>query len=121
MAGAAALLLVAGLAWVFSPALPPPRVVGSVPITNDLFPKQNFVTDGARLYLGETVAGRELLARCQPKAGKPRRSRLRFQTSRSSISHQTTPHFWQAALSPAAKPNCHFGYSPYLRGRPPAG
>jgi eukaryotic-like serine/threonine-protein kinase len=70
MAVAAALLLAAGLAWVFRPALPPPRVVGSVPITNDLFPKQNFVTDGARLYLGEAVAGHEALGQVSAEGGE---------------------------------------------------
>jgi len=70
MAGAAALLLAAGLAWVFRPALPPPRVVGSVPITNDLFPKQNFVTDGTRLYLGEVVAGNGALGQVSAEAGE---------------------------------------------------
>jgi len=70
MAVAAALLLAAGLAWVFRPALPPPRVVGSVTITNDLFPKQNFATDGARLYLGEAVAGHEALGQVSAEGGE---------------------------------------------------
>jgi Tol biopolymer transport system component len=70
MAVAAALLLAAGLAWVFRPVLPPPRVVGSVPITNDLLPKQNFVTDGARLYLGEAVAGHEALGQVSAEGGE---------------------------------------------------
>ncbi len=70
MAGVAALLVAAGLAWVFRAALPPPRVVGSVPISNDLFPKQNFVTDGARLYLGETVAGHWVLGQVSAEGGE---------------------------------------------------
>ncbi len=70
MAGAAALMLAAVLAWVFRPTLPPPRVVGSVPITNDLFPKQNFVTDGARLYLGEAVAGHVALGQVSTEGGE---------------------------------------------------
>ena len=70
MVAAAALLLAAGLAWVFRPALPPPRVVGSVPITNDLFPKQNFVTDGVRLYLGEAVAGHGALGQVSVEGGE---------------------------------------------------
>jgi len=70
MAVAAALLLAAGLAWVFRPALPPPRVVGSVTITNDLFPKQDFATDGARLYLGEAVAGHEALGQVSAEGGE---------------------------------------------------
>ncbi|HSY65657.1 MAG TPA: serine/threonine-protein kinase, partial [Terriglobales bacterium] len=70
MAVAAALLLAVGLAWVFRPVLPPPRVVGSVPITNDLLPKQNFVTDGARLYLGEAGAGHVVLGQVSAEGGE---------------------------------------------------
>ena len=70
IAGAAAVLLAAGLAWMFRPALPPPRVVGSVPITNDLLPKLNFVTDGARLYLGEGVADHGALVQVSAEGGE---------------------------------------------------
>jgi eukaryotic-like serine/threonine-protein kinase len=70
IAAAAALILVGVLAWVFRPTLPLPKVVGSVQITSDQLPKQNFLTDGARLYLVETIAGRSVLAQVSTEGGE---------------------------------------------------
>jgi serine/threonine protein kinase/Tol biopolymer transport system component len=68
---AAAVLVLAGiLAWVLRPTLPPPRVVGSVQITSDQIPKQNFVTDGSRLYVEETIAGHFSLAQVSTEGGE---------------------------------------------------
>jgi eukaryotic-like serine/threonine-protein kinase len=70
IAAAAVLVLVGVLAWVFRPTLPPPKVVGSVQITNDQLPKYNLVTDGARLYVSETLAGRGVLSQVSTEGGE---------------------------------------------------
>jgi eukaryotic-like serine/threonine-protein kinase len=68
---AAAIFLLAGvLAWLFRPSLPAPRVVGSVQVSRDQLPKQNFVSDGTRLYIGETVAGRFALGQVSVEGGE---------------------------------------------------
>ncbi|PYX05887.1 MAG: hypothetical protein DMG88_20025 [Acidobacteria bacterium] len=68
--GAAALVLAGVLAWIFRPELPPPRVAGSVQVTNDQLAKQNFITDGSRLYVAETVAERSLIAQVSTEGGE---------------------------------------------------
>jgi Tol biopolymer transport system component len=70
IATAAVLVLVGVLAWVFRPALPPPRVVGSVQITNDQFPKLNFFSDGARLYVGEIATGNFVIRQVSTEGGE---------------------------------------------------
>ena len=70
IAAAAVFVLVGVLAWVFRPTLPPPKVVGSVQITNDQLPKYNFVTDGARLYVAETLAGHGVLSQVSTEGGE---------------------------------------------------
>jgi Tol biopolymer transport system component len=47
---AAAVIVTTSLAFLFQPALPPPRVTGSTQITNDGRNKQGMVTDGSRIY-----------------------------------------------------------------------
>jgi len=55
---AAAVIVLAALAfWLRSP-LPPPRITGSKQITNDSLPKFNILTDGNRLYFTENPAAR---------------------------------------------------------------
>jgi serine/threonine protein kinase/Tol biopolymer transport system component len=68
--GAAALMLAGVVAWVFRPELPPPRVAGSVQVTNDQLAKQNFITDGSRLYVAETVAERSVLGQVSTEGGE---------------------------------------------------
>lgn len=70
VAGVAVLVLAGIVAWVFRPALPLPRVTGSVQVTRDQLPKQNFFTDGARLYLTEWVAGHPLLGQVSTEGGE---------------------------------------------------
>jgi eukaryotic-like serine/threonine-protein kinase len=70
IAAAAVLVFVGVLAWVFRPTLPPPKVVGSLQITNDHLPKFNFVTDGARLYVAETLAGHGVLSQVSTEGGE---------------------------------------------------
>ncbi len=55
---AAGLSVIAVLAIVFfwlNSAPPPPRVLNTTQLTSDGMPKGNLVTDGSRLYLGETT------------------------------------------------------------------
>ena len=70
IAATAVLVLAGVLAWVFRPTLPPPKVAGSVQITNDQLPKYNFVTDGARLYVAETLAGHGVLSQVSTEGGE---------------------------------------------------
>jgi serine/threonine protein kinase/Tol biopolymer transport system component len=70
IAAAAMLLLAGALAWVFRPTLPPPKVVSSSQITSDQLPKQNFFTDGSRLYIAETIAGHPALAQVSTEGGE---------------------------------------------------
>src|SRR5439155_6777175 len=60
-AGTAVMVLAGVLAWIFRPELPQPRVLGSIQVTNDQTPKQNFFADGSRLYVAETVAERSVI------------------------------------------------------------
>ena len=53
----AAVIVVAGLAYVFRPALPPPTLSGYAQLTNDAAPKSLLGTDGSRLYLDESGVG----------------------------------------------------------------
>jgi serine/threonine protein kinase/Tol biopolymer transport system component len=71
--GAAGLVLAGMLGWIFRPELPPPRVMGSVQITNDQAPKQNFFTDGSRLYVAETVAERSVIGQVSTEGGETSR------------------------------------------------
>jgi len=70
IAASAVLVLAGALAWVFRPALPPPRVAGSSQITSDQLPKGNFFTDGSRLYLTETIAGHFALTQVSTEDGE---------------------------------------------------
>ncbi|HEV2714651.1 MAG TPA: protein kinase, partial [Terriglobales bacterium] len=76
--GAAALVLAGVVAWIFRPELPPPRVAGSVQVTNDQLSKQNFITDGSRLYVAETVAERSLIAQVSTEGGETSLITTRF-------------------------------------------
>ncbi|HEX6505198.1 MAG TPA: protein kinase [Terriglobales bacterium] len=48
----------------------PPRVMASVQITNDGFPKRSLVTDGARLYFSEYVGGHSVLMQVSVSGGE---------------------------------------------------
>jgi serine/threonine protein kinase/Tol biopolymer transport system component len=54
--GGAALILAAGLAFLFRPTLPPPRVNGSTQVTSDGGTKATMVTDGSRIYFTRFAA-----------------------------------------------------------------
>jgi eukaryotic-like serine/threonine-protein kinase len=48
--GAASLIIAGFLAFLFRPALPPPRITGSNRVTSDAHEKGQIATDGARVY-----------------------------------------------------------------------
>ena len=74
--GAALLFLGAGLAYLFRPASPPARIKGFTQITHDGYQK-NFgaqvsraiLTDGTRLYIQESVAGRFVVGQVSSSGG----------------------------------------------------
>ncbi len=68
--GSATLILAAVLAFLFTRPLPPPKVVGSVQITNDGRVKSQPVTDGSRLYYGAASAGNFSLYQVSPTGGE---------------------------------------------------
>jgi eukaryotic-like serine/threonine-protein kinase len=53
----AAVIVIAALAYIFRPTLPPPTVSGFTQLTNDGLPKFLAGTDGSRLYLQERAPG----------------------------------------------------------------
>jgi eukaryotic-like serine/threonine-protein kinase len=64
-----AVLVLAGFAvWLTYPS-PPPKVVGSLQITNDGRPKSSVVTDGARLYFLENVQGKTVITQVSTVGG----------------------------------------------------
>ena len=48
----------------------PPRVIASVQITNDGFPKRSLVTDGDRLYFSEYIGGHSVLMQVSVSGGE---------------------------------------------------
>jgi len=73
---AAALAVVALLAYLFRPTLAPPKITGYTQITHDGWQKNSFgqtvptvLTDGARLYIQETVHGRFVVAQVSASGG----------------------------------------------------
>jgi Tol biopolymer transport system component len=69
-AGAAiAAIVVAALSYQFTRGLPPPRVISTSQITLDKNHKETILTDGPRLYLQESVNGREVLAQVSADGG----------------------------------------------------
>ena len=48
--GGGALIIVGVLAFLFRPAVPPPRITGSTEVTHDSREKEIMVTDGSRIY-----------------------------------------------------------------------
>jgi eukaryotic-like serine/threonine-protein kinase len=73
---AAVLVVAAVLAYLLRPTLPPPRITGYTQITHDGWQKNSFgqttpivLTDGARLYIQETVHGRFVVAQVSASGG----------------------------------------------------
>ncbi len=75
--GAAAVILVAILGYLFRPTLPPPRITGYTQITHDGQQKSFFgqatdtvLTDGPRLFVQENVNGRFVIAQVSASGGE---------------------------------------------------
>jgi Tol biopolymer transport system component len=68
---AAIALCIAGVvAFVFRTEVAVPRVVHTIQITNDKIPKHNFVTDGDRIYVGETRSGHSVISQVSTVGGE---------------------------------------------------
>src|SRR6266436_5049242 len=98
-AGTAVMVLAGVLAWIFRPELPQPRVLGSVQVTNDQTPKQNFFTDGSRLYVAETVAERSVIGQVSTEGGETSLIPTPFANLNLFALRRTIQNFWPAALS----------------------
>src|SRR5262249_26448202 len=70
VAGCVALVVAAVLAFLLGRPPQPPRVVGSVQITNDAPQKAGQVTDGARIYFTEFSFGGGVLAQVSASGGE---------------------------------------------------
>ncbi len=75
--GAAAVVLVAILGYLFRPTLPPPRITGYTQITHDGQQKSflgqatdTVLTDGPRLFVQENVNGRFVIAQVSASGGE---------------------------------------------------
>jgi serine/threonine protein kinase len=70
LAWVAVALVIAMLAWaVFRSPASPPRLIASVQVTNDGWPKRSLVTDGVRLYFSEYVGGHSVLMQISTSGG----------------------------------------------------
>ncbi|MGA8313738.1 MAG: protein kinase [Terriglobales bacterium] len=77
MGAAAAVILLAGIAYLFRPTLPPPRITGYTQITHDGQQKSfggqvatTVITDGPRLYVQENIDGRFVVAQVSASGGE---------------------------------------------------
>ncbi len=73
---AAAIVIVAVIAYLFRPVLPPPRISGYTQLTHDGLPKAfagqtaaTVLTDGSRIYVEENVNGRYMVAEASVAGG----------------------------------------------------
>jgi eukaryotic-like serine/threonine-protein kinase len=66
----AALAAVLAALLFFNSPPSPPRVMASVQVTNDGFPKRSLVTDGARLYFSEYIGGHSVLMQVSISGGE---------------------------------------------------
>jgi eukaryotic-like serine/threonine-protein kinase len=64
-----AVILIASLAYLFRPTLPPPSVSGFVQLTQDGFRKYLAGTDGSRLYLWEQMGGTSVISQVSVTGG----------------------------------------------------
>ncbi len=74
---ASAIVVAAVLAYLFRPALPPPRITGYTQITHDGLPKSfagqavaTVLTDGLRLYIQENLNGRFVVGQVSASGGE---------------------------------------------------
>jgi len=66
----ATVLIVVGAAVWLRPPLPPPRILSITQITNDNLPKDQLITDGARLYFQESLNNRWRLSQVSASGGE---------------------------------------------------
>jgi eukaryotic-like serine/threonine-protein kinase len=73
---AAAVVVVAVIAYLFRPTLPPPRITAFTQLTHDGWQKNSFgqtaptvLTDGSRLYVQENIHGRFVVAQVSASGG----------------------------------------------------
>jgi eukaryotic-like serine/threonine-protein kinase len=66
----AAVLIVAGAVVWLRPPQPPPRILSTTQITSDNLPKDQLITDGARLYFRESVNDRWRLSQVSASGGE---------------------------------------------------
>jgi eukaryotic-like serine/threonine-protein kinase len=73
---ACGLVVIAVVAWLLRPTLPPPRITGFMQLTHDGWQKNSFgqtaptvLTDGPRLYIQENVHGRFVVAQVSASGG----------------------------------------------------
>jgi eukaryotic-like serine/threonine-protein kinase len=71
LVGATLAIGVAMLAWTvfIRSSASPPRVIASVQVTNDGWPKRSLVTDGVRLYFSEYIGGHSVLMQISTSGG----------------------------------------------------
>src|SRR5271157_4657769 len=70
MALATVVIITAVLVYFLTRPQPPPKVLGSVQITSDGLQKLGMVTDGPRIYFGETSGGGTALAQVSASGGE---------------------------------------------------
>lgn len=78
VAASIVLVVAASGAYFLTRTLPPPKVVGSMQITNDAFPKTAVATDGARLYFTEMMSSRQFIAEVATTGGDSAQIPLSF-------------------------------------------
>lgn len=65
-----ALGLIGGVVFLLRRSTPPPRVLNMVQITHDRVPKLGLVTDGARVYINETLGMKQILVQASETGGE---------------------------------------------------
>lgn len=77
LSAVAAIILLAGIAYLLRPTLPPPRIIGSAQITHDGQQKSfggqvatTVLSDGPRLYVQENINGRFVIAQVSSSGGE---------------------------------------------------
>jgi serine/threonine protein kinase len=89
----AVMILVIGFFSVRSP-MSPPRVLSITQLTHDNVPKNTVVTDGPRLYFGETLGERSVLCQVSAMGGDIARIPTPFTNAFLQDAAHAAPNFW---------------------------